>query len=296
MSFIDLHCHSTASDGTLPPREVLRLANNRGLTALALTDHDTIGGIADAADEAAKLGIDFLPGIEISCEYAPGTMHILGYGVDPKSAVLTDMTEKLIEGRDNRNPKIIAKLQELGVAITMDEVEKQAAGGLPASAGNTKSVIGRPHIAAILVRKGYVSSIKQAFNEYLAPGGKAYFDKERLSSKQALGMILDSGGLPVLAHAFQLRCDNDSQLETVVKNLLDQGLAGIEVLHSDHDAAWVDKCNRLADRYQLLKTGGSDFHGGNKHNIDLGLAAGRHIPRAFYDALVARLQSGRKAG
>jgi len=280
MEFVDLHCHSTASDGTLPPREVVRLAKDRGLSALALTDHDTIGGIADASDEAKKIGLDFLPGIEISCEYLPGTMHILGYGVDPKSPVLTDMTEKLIEGRDNRNPKIVDKLKELGVAITMEEVEAQANGG----------VVGRPHIAAILVRKGYVTSIKQAFNEYLAPGGKAYFDKERLSSKQALGMILDSGGLPVLAHAFQLRCDNDSQLETVVKNLLDQGLAGIEVLHSDHDPAWVEKTTRLADKYNLLKTGGSDFHGGNKQNIDLGLAAGRRVPRAFYDALVARLQ------
>jgi len=286
MSFVDLHSHSTASDGTLPPREVVRLAKERGLSALALTDHDTIGGIAEAADEAEKVGLDFLPGIEISCEYAPGTMHILGYGIDPKSPVLTDMTERLIEGRDNRNPKIVAKLQSLNVAITMDEVEAEAKGG----------VVGRPHIAAILVRKGYVSSIKQAFNEYLAPGGKAYFDKERLSSKQALGMILESGGLPVLAHAFQLRTENDAQLETIVKNLVDQGLAGIEVMHSDHDAAWIEKCTRLADRYGLVKTGGSDFHGGNKKDIDLGHAAGRRVPRAFYDALVARLQSVKKAG
>jgi len=286
MSFVDLHSHSTASDGTLPPREVVRLAKERGLSALALTDHDTIGGIAEAADEAEKVGLDFLPGIEISCEYAPGTMHILGYGIDPKSPVLTDMTERLIEGRDNRNPKIVAKLQSLNVAITMDEVEAEAKGG----------VVGRPHIAAILVRKGYVSSIKQAFNEYLAPGGKAYFDKERLSSKQALGMILESGGLPVLAHAFQLRTENDAQLETIVKNLVDQGLAGIEVMHSDHDAAWIEKCTRLADRYGLVKTGGSDFHGGNKKDIDLGHAAGRRVPRAYYDALVARLQSVKKAG
>ena len=284
--FVDLHCHSTASDGTLPAAAVIRLAKERGLSALALTDHDTIGGIAEAAAEAAKIGLDFLPGIEISCEYAPGTMHILGYGVDPNSPVLTEMTRQLIEGRDNRNPKIVEKLQSLNVAITMDEVEKEAKGG----------VVGRPHIAAILVRKGYVSSIKQAFNEYLAPGGKAYFDKERLTSKRALGMILESGGLPVLAHAFQLRTENDAQLETIVKNLLDEGLAGIEVMHSDHDASWIEKCTRLADRHGLLKTGGSDFHGGNKKDIDLGHAAGRRVPRAFYDALVSRLQSVKKAG
>lgn len=280
MSFVDLHSHSTASDGTLAPAAVVRLAKERGLNALSLTDHDTIGGIEEAAAEAAKIALDFLPGIEISCDYPPGTMHILGYGIDPKSQVLTEMTRQLIEGRDNRNPKIVEKLQSLNVAITMEEVEAEAKGG----------VIGRPHIAAILVRKGYVSSIKQAFNEYLAPGGKAYFDKERLTSRQALSMILESGGLPVLAHAFQLRTENDAQLETVVKNLCDQGLAGIEVMHSDHDPAWVEKCTRLADRHGLVKTGGSDFHGGNKKDIDLGHAAGRRIPRAFYDQLVARLE------
>lgn len=279
-SYVDLHAHSTASDGTLPPREVIRLAKSSGLSAVALTDHDTIAGIADAADEAKAIGIDFLPGIEISCDYPPGTMHILGYGVDPASPVLTDMNRRLVEGRDNRNPKIIERLRELNVAITMDEVEAEANG-----------VIGRPHIAAILLRKGYVSSIKQAFNEYLAPGGKAYFDKERLTSKQALRMILQSHGLPVLAHPVQLRTTNDLELETVVKNLLDQGLAGIEVIHSDHDAGMVEKYIRLADRYNLLKTGGSDFHGHNKAAINLGLAAGRRVPRALYDALTDRLQS-----
>src|SRR5436853_5714518 len=122
MSFVDLHSHSTASDGTLAPAAVVRLAKERGLSALALTDHDTIGGIEEAAAEAVKVGLDFLPGIEISCDYPPGTMHILGYGVDPKSPVLTEMTRQLIEGRDNRNPKIVEKLQSLNVAITMDEV------------------------------------------------------------------------------------------------------------------------------------------------------------------------------
>jgi 3',5'-nucleoside bisphosphate phosphatase len=280
MSHIDLHCHSTASDGTLSPTQVVQLAVDSGLSALALTDHDTVGGVAAAA--AKERGIDFLPGIEISCDFrAPGTMHILGYGVDSNSPVLTEMTRQLIEGRDNRNPKIIQRLQELGVAITMDELNAEAAGG----------TVGRPHIAAILVRKGYVSSIKQAFNEYLAPGGKAYFDKERLSSAQALQMIRDSGGLPVLAHPIQLRCDNDAELETVVKNLVDQGLVGIEVFHSDHDAAWVAKAEALATKYNLLRTGGSDFHGSNKKDIPLGLVRGNRVPRRFYDALVERLQS-----
>jgi predicted metal-dependent phosphoesterase TrpH len=279
--FVDLHCHSTASDGTLAPADVVRLAQRNGLSALALTDHDTIGGVAAAAAEAKALGIDFIPGIEISATFPhPGTLHILGYGVDPHSQVLHDLTRQLIEARDNRNPRIIAKLNELGVAITMEELEKEAAG----------AVVGRPHIAAILHRKGYVSSIKEAFNKYLGQGGAAYFDKERLPPERAFDLIKQSGGVAVLAHPIQLRTENDAQLDRVVKDLVDLGLVGIEVIHSDHDAAWVEKCMGLAKRYGLLMTGGSDFHGGNKANIDLGTANGRRIPREYFETLRGRLK------
>jgi hypothetical protein len=277
-SFVDLHCHSRASDGTLPPAQVVRLAVDQGLSALALTDHDTIGGIAEAAAEAKSLGLDFLPGIEISAEYPhPGTMHLLGYGFDPQSPVLGDLTQTLRAGRDSRNPKIIDQLQKLGVAITMEELQREAGG----------KVLGRPHIAAILVRKGYVKSIKQAFDKYLAPGGLAYFDKERLTPRAAVAMILESGGLPVLAHPIQLRYENDAQLERIVKDLMDLGLVGIEVIHSDHDATMVEKYAALADRFGLLKTGGSDFHGSNKTDIQLGIANGRRVPRAWFDELIA---------
>lgn len=280
MSYCDLHCHSTASDGTMRPQEVVRLAKSNGLSALALTDHDTVAGVAAAADEAKKLGIDFLPGIEISAVYPqPGTLHILGYGVDPHSQVLHDLTRGLREARNNRNPQIIQKLNELGVAITMDEVKQQAGDG----------VVGRPHIAAVLHKKGYVSSIKQAFDKYLGQGGAAYFDKERLDPQKAFELIRQSGGLAVLAHPIQLRTQNDAQLDRVVKDLLDMGMAGIEVLHSDHDATWIEKCSKLADKYRLLKTGGSDFHGRNKEAIDLGTANGKRVPREYFDALKKRL-------
>jgi len=281
---IDLHCHSTASDGTLAPAEVVKLAVAGGLSALALTDHDTVDGVAEAAAEAEKSGLDFLPGIEISCEYPhPGTMHLLGYGVRADSPVLRDLTKTLLAGRDNRNPKIIARLRELNVAITMEEVENEAGG----------NVVGRPHIAAILLRKGYVSSIKQAFDKYLAPGGLAYFDKERLTARQAIGMVLESGGLPVLAHPVQLRTENDAQLDRIVKDMLDIGLAGIEVIHSDHDEGLVNKYSRLAERYNLLKTGGSDFHGKAIKDIELGSARGRRVPREFYEKLINRIGKDR---
>ncbi|MDB5296557.1 MAG: hypothetical protein JWO31_2540 [Phycisphaerales bacterium] len=306
VTYVDLHTHSTASDGTYAPADVVRLAAARDLSALALTDHDTVNGVAEAAAAAAEVGIDFLAGIEISAEYPhPGTMHILGYGIDPASPVLRSLTATLLGGRDDRNPKIIAKLQAAGVAITMVEVEAEAkvvkpdpatadagggAGGEPAQ----KKPIGRPHIAAVLLRKGYVGTIKEAFDKYLAPGGLAYFDKERLSPRTALQMIRDSGGVAVLAHPVQLRTTNDAQLETVLKDLVDHGLGGLETIHSDHDAAHVEQYTALADRFGLVTTGGSDFHGTNKKDIHLGAArGGRRVPRAFYEKLRARVEAGR---
>ena len=286
MQYVDLHCHSTASDGTLPPAEVVALAARSRLSALSLTDHDTIAGIPEAAGAAEKAGIHFLPGIEISCEVPrPATMHLLGYGVDPGSRVLHDLTRRLVSARDERNPKIIRRLNDLGVAITMPGIEAEAGG----------DVVGRPHIAAVLHRKGYVSSIKQAFDKYLGQGGAAYFDKERLTPRQAIEMVHESGGLPVLAHPVQLRTQNDAQLERIVKDLKDLGLVGLEVIHSDHDNVLVEKYTKLAERFGLLKSGGSDFHGTNKKDIDLGTAHGRRIPKEWFDKLVARLKEQSRA-
>lgn len=280
MAFVDLHCHSTASDGTMAPAEVVRLAHRSGLVGLALTDHDTIGGIAEAQAEAKKLGLRFLPGIEISCTYPPpGVIHLLGYGVDPQSPTLRDLARQLLDARDTRNPRIIAKLNELGVSITMEEVEGEAGG----------EVVGRPHIAAVLHRKGYVSSIKQAFDKYLAQGAAAYFEKDRMTAKRAIALVQESGGLAVLAHPIQLCTRNEAELDRVIKDLVDVGLGGIEVIHSDHSALMVERYSRYADHFGLIKTGGSDFHGRNKDGIALGIAGGRRIPVEMMDALEAAL-------
>jgi predicted metal-dependent phosphoesterase TrpH len=285
-SYVDLHCHSTASDGTLRPAEVVRLAKEAGLSGLALTDHDTIAGVAEAADRAKQLGLDFLAGIEISAEYpSPGTMHLLGYGVDPANPALRSLTTTLLAGRDDRNPRMVAKLNEMGVHVSMKEWQDEAKGG----------VLGRPQLAAILHRKGYVSSIKQAFDKYLGQGAPAYVDKERLSPARAIEMIGQSGGVAVLAHPIQLRTQNDAQLERVVKDLVDLGLAGLEVIHSDHEAEEVRKFGQLAERHRLLKTGGSDFHGDNKSDIELGIANGRRIPREWFDGLVKAIGARKPA-
>lgn len=272
---IDLHCHSTASDGTLAPRDVIKLGKSIGLSAMSLTDHDTIGGIADATDEAKQLGIDFIPGIEISAKFPePGTLHILGYGIDPANAQLAELTKELRGGRDDRNERIVKKLQSLGIDIALDEVLALAQG-----------TVGRPHIAQVLVNKGVVSHVQQAFKKYLGQGGLAYEDKERFTPRQAIEMIHAAGGVAVCAHATQLRLENFARLERVLKDLVDLGLDGVEVIHSDHRPLDVKFLDAFATRYKLLKTGGSDFHGSMKSKVRLGLARQRLIPRAYFEAL-----------
>lgn len=275
-TFVDLHMHSTASDGSLPPEELVRQVKLAGLSAMALTDHDTVAGCALAAATAAAEGLDFLPGIEISCEFPrPGTMHLLGYGVDIHSPALHELTRRLIAGRTGRNARMIELLQSAGIDVTEEELLAEAGGG----------TVGRPHLAAILVRRGFVSSVREAFNLYLGQGGRFYVDKETTTSRQAIAMIHSAGGVAVLAHPSQLRRENHAQLMTVIKSLADQGLDGIEVIHSDHRESLIDHLSDLARRLGLLATGGSDFHGSSKPYITLGRAGRRRIPREVFDAV-----------
>ena len=283
MDFVDLHAHSTASDGTLSPTELVRTAKDAGLTGIALTDHDTVAGCAEAADVARALGVEFIPGIEISAEYPrPGTMHLLGYGIDPADPALATLTQTLLAGREGRNERIVARLQTLGVAITLQEVLARAAG-----------TVGRPHIAGVLVAKGYASSTQQAFSKYLGQGGSVYEDKETMTPARAIEMIRRAGGVAVLAHPVQLKKENFAQLANEVKALADSGLGGIECIHSDHREAMVAELSELADRFGLVKTGGSDYHGGSKPHIRLGYAGGRRVPREWFDTLRATIQNAR---
>ena len=289
---IDLHCHSTASDGTLRPADVVRLAHRSGLSGLALTDHDTVAGVAEAAREAASLGIDFLPGIEVSCAFPrPGTFHLLGYGMDLKSPALRKLVRTLEAAREERAAMIVHRLNALGVDVTLQEARAEA---------GEMATIGRPHLAALLVRKGHVASTRDAFTRFLGGGGAAYVDTAPLSPEQAIELIRDAGGLASLAHPFQLRRREFSQLEALVRELAGQGMEGIETLHGSHDAEQVHRLTRLADRLDLLTTGGSDFHGANKAWIRLGEAGGRRvIPREFFDLVAVRVKERtalRKAG
>ena len=283
MQYVDLHSHSTASDGTLAPAELVRRAADAGVSAFSLTDHDTVGGIAEAQRTAKELHIDFLPGIEISAQYPrPGTLHLLGYGIDPANPALSHLTTNLNAGRGDRNVRIIARLNEVGVSITLEEVLAGASG-----------TVGRPHIAEVLVRKGYVKTKQQAFDKYLGQSGLAYEDKETITPAGAISMIHAAGGLAVLAHPNQLRKSNTAELAHEIKTLADFGLDGIEVIHSDHTDALVEHLDELSRRFNLLPTGGSDFHGDNKPTIRIGYAGNRRVPRAYYDQLMDRLSDVR---
>jgi 3',5'-nucleoside bisphosphate phosphatase len=291
-SFVDLHTHSTASDGALTPTQLVHAVAQAGLVGFALTDHDTGNGLIEARDQAAKKGLRFVPGIEISAEYPlPGILHILGYFIDPESPALHDMSRILLEGRNNRNPRIIKRLNELGCRITLEQVQQIARRGAPA---DRPIVLGRPHIAQALVEAECVATMKDAFDVYLGSTGSAFFDKERLTPRQAFDCIHGASGLAVLAHPVQLRAANPAELQTIVSRLVETGLDGIEVWHSDHRPQDSDLILEIAQRYDLVTTGGSDFHGSRKPDVLLGLGRNNvRVPVHVLDELQAAWQSRR---
>jgi len=275
---IDLHTHTTASDGSLTPSQLVRYAKQKGLTVIAITDHDTTDGNGEAMAEGRHQEIVVVPGVEISVDHTPGSMHMLGYFIDIESAGLKEKLHLLQDSRADRNPRIIEKLNALGVSITYQEVIEVSGGGQ----------VGRPHIAQVLMQKGYTKGIQEAFDRYLGKGAPAYFDKFRLEPAQAIGMITDAGGVAVLAHPFTLNCTT-SHLEGLVEELISLGLQGIEVYYTEHSLKQVSCYESLVKRYNLIATGGSDFHGANTEGIDLGRGrGGLHIPYELFEKLKNR--------
>jgi len=269
---VDLHTHSTASDGTLSPRELVYLAKKVGLKALALTDHDTIDGLPEAYQTAKEEGLPFLCGVEISVKFdGPGHFHLLGYFLEPPEE-LKEVLDKLKSARAERNKKMVEKLRELGIDITLEELKSLASGE-----------IGRPHFAYLLVKKGYVKSIEEAFERYLKKGAPAYFPKALLTEEEAISAIKKAKGIPVLAHPITLKL-SDEALRSYLIRLKELGLMGVEVYYSEHTKEYTKFLERLADELALIKTGGSDFHGQNKPDIKLGLGFGNlRVPdECFY--------------
>jgi len=279
---IDFHTHSTASDGMCSPAEVVDLAERSGLAAVALTDHDTVAGLAallreGCAGQAAR-ECRLIPGIEISAMFRGGTLHLLGLGLDVNSPRLVELMDAQQSARAQRDPQMIAKLQELGVEITLDDVlcstgvppMSRGAGILPAPHAAPPRTIGRMHFAQALIRKGYANNVHDAFRRYLGTDAPAYVDKERLTPAQAIDAIHASRGLAVLAHPVSLNLENRLQLERVIRELTGAGLDGIEAYHSDHTATCTRMLLDLAHRLNLGVTGGSDFHGQAKPHVQLG--------------------------
>jgi hypothetical protein len=282
MNLIDLHTHSTASDGSYRPAEVVRLAKEGGLKAVALTDHDTTDGLDEALAAGVELGVEVIPGVEISTRFTDDTMHILGYFLDFKSGKLEERLAVLKQARKDRNPKIVAKLNGLGIPITMEQVERASGGGQ----------VGRPHIARVLLGAGYVRSMQQAFDIYLKNGGNAYVAKYRFPPAEALDMIREAGGIPVLAHPFTLGLGSAMALRDLLRDLQALGLAGIEVFYAEHTAEQEAMYLKLAQELGLLVTGGSDFHGDNKPDVTLGHIRSRD--RLTYDLVTAMKEWRRK--
>jgi 3',5'-nucleoside bisphosphate phosphatase len=276
---IDLHLHTTYSDGSFSPAEVLAMAKASNVSAAAITDHDTIDGIADALMAAVPLGIDLIPGIEISSRFPEASreteLHILGYFVDWQNLDLQTRLAHLRTTRHTRNPLIVEKLQELGIAITYDEVLALAGNG----------AVGRPHIARVLMAKGYVTSAKEAFDRYLAAGATAYVPRELPAPAEAIAMIRAAGGVPVLAHPSWLDRSADGVYKTCERLKLD-GLLGIEVHYSTHKPEQTAQYLDTAKRLELLVTGGSDFHGVTKPDIEVGMGRGSlRVPEKLLEPL-----------
>ncbi len=275
-ALVDLHTHSTASDGTFSPEDLIRLAYKKGLKALALTDHDTISGLEMAEKEAQKLGLDFVPGVEISIKFeGPGHCHLLGYFIDYRHQGLLKTLARLHEAREKRNIQMVAKLKALGISISWEELEKIAGGG----------EIGRPHMAKLLVQKGVVKDFDEAFEKFLGKGKPAYVPKARLTAEEAIRIIGEAGGITSLAHPYYLGLSRE-ETRAYVTSLKEKGLAALEAYYTDHDEEYTTFCLQMAKDLDLLVSGGSDFHGANKPEIELGRGKGQlAVPYEVYEKL-----------
>lgn len=276
---IDLHIHTSMSDGTFTPREVVNLAIEARLSAIAITDHDTVAGVFPAQEHSKGTALEVISGVEISTEWDHGILHILGYGLRIGDSALQQALDFLVRSRVERIPQILDKLKAQNVHLSSQEVDSVRKDGVP----------GRPHVANALVRRGLVKDIQEAFDRFLKKGAPAYVPKVKLPPQQAIGIILQAGGVPVLAHPYSLRLSDPRDLERVVRHLKTLGLQGIEVYYPEHGRAQTELYGRLAGELDLVVTGGTDFHGSNKPSIKLGNVSGSHpLPYSLLERLLAR--------
>lgn len=273
---IDLHTHSTASDGSVKPMDLVEMAVERRLTTLALTDHDTLEGIEEARAAAASVDLDLVPGTELSLNYTRGGMHMVVLWLEPGSGPLQDRLARLQTGRAERNERIVRLLNEHGMDITLEEVEAEAGGGS----------VGRPHIAAVMMAKGYVASVADAFDRWLAAGKPCYVGRPRLDPEEAIELSRSSGAVPVLAHPHTLNINRAPEMAAILERLRRAGLVGLEAIYSSYHQHERDGYADLARRFDLVPSGGSDFHGTYKPGLELGTGYGDlFVPESVVEEL-----------
>ena len=282
---IDLHVHSNHSDGTLSPEELVLLAIDTGVSAFALTDHDTVSGIAKAkkaASHSAGSSVTVIPGTEISAAYKNRDIHILGLFIDETDRVLCDALEDAVTARDMRNERMAERFRSLGIPLTVEALRLI----------NPDTVITRAHFAKYLIEHHHVKNSEEAFRRYLNYDAPCFVPREYMQPERAISLILQAGGIPVLAHPLLYKLP-PSELEALVKRLKEAGLAGLEVYYSSNTGFDEQICYSLANRFGLLMTGGTDFHGTNKPNLYLGTGRNNNlnIPDSLLEPLYRHLES-----
>lgn len=284
MDYIDLHVHSTASDGTVSPSQVVRLASSAALRAIALTDHDTVTGVGEALRAGESFGVRVIPGIEVSSLYQGREIHILGLFVDHRDPGLLESLEAFRRIRQQRNDAILSNLEAAGIHLTFEAI----------TGGEPNTVITRAHLARALTSLGYASSMDRAFKRYLKPGGPFCPPKKAPSPEEVLSILLKNGAFVSLAHPCLYNL-GDQEIYALALRLASLGMEGIEVYHSSHNPCQTKKLLALAGELGLLPTGGSDFHGANKPDVSMGTGrGGLRVPLKLLDAIDAK-RAGRPA-
>ena len=273
MKRIDLHVHTTASDGTVSPAGAVKLAHETGLAAIDITDHDTVSGYAEAAEAGEKYGVEVVPGIEISTKYGRA-VHILGYYIDPNSEKIAPVLDWVVHDRDERNRKMAELMAADGLPVSYEEMHRRFG-----------AVIGRPHFAEVLVELGLAKDVRDAFDRYVEKGQKYYLPRNFLSIERSIEIICQAGGVAVLAHPFQYKLD-DAGLRELIEHCMESGLRGMECRYSGYSREQCKYLAHLAAEYGLIKTGGSDFHGEVKKHISLGIGTGSlEVPYKYLEKL-----------
>lgn len=285
IKIVDLHTHTTASDGSYTPAELLRYAKEKGLSAIAVTDHDTIGGVAEALREGERLGVRVIPGVELSTRVETCDVHMTALFIDWENDELIRRLEDMAVCRRKRNFKMVDRLKQAGYDIDRRDLEKLGEG----------RVLARGHIAQILIEKGYASEVREALRKYLSKGTPGYVQKEVLTPEECIRLVHNAGGLIFVAHPHQIDPGSPEHCLKICSRLIEMGADGLETQYCEFDDWWREETEAIAKRYGCLRSGGSDFHGTMKKGLDLACGYGDlAVPYAFLEAMEERLEERNK--